>query len=274
MHNENYQMNESPYQVMPYLSTEEYEMLKADIAENGVLIPIELDADGNILDGHHRRKACMELGVDCPYITRTELATDEEKRAHARRINLARRHLTSAQKRDAIADQLRDTPQKSDRAIGRELGVSHPTVASERERLEKSGKIYHFSEREDPRTGNLSQPAAKAPSLAVVESGPKVDAPFGASSVESLPKTDQSSLNETEEEICDRNACTGFCITLRSAIENTSAMALNSGFDRIDGWEDSDVFKIYYPDGFDKFDIELFEKGAERVIQLLKRKQG
>ena len=41
-------MNE--YQVMPPLSPEEYEELKADIKERGVMIPIEFDEDGNTLD--------------------------------------------------------------------------------------------------------------------------------------------------------------------------------------------------------------------------------
>ena len=42
------------YQVVFPLNSEEYAHLKRDIAENGVLIPVEYDEDGNILDGHHR----------------------------------------------------------------------------------------------------------------------------------------------------------------------------------------------------------------------------
>ena len=37
------------YQLFPDLSPSEYEALKADIAENGVLVPVEYDEDGNIL---------------------------------------------------------------------------------------------------------------------------------------------------------------------------------------------------------------------------------
>jgi len=45
----------TPYQLLPPLSEEEYQSLRADIAEHGVLIPVELDEFGNVLDGHHRR---------------------------------------------------------------------------------------------------------------------------------------------------------------------------------------------------------------------------
>jgi len=49
------------YQVMPDLTPIEYEALKADIAERGVLIPVEVDENGQLLDGHHRVRAWQEL---------------------------------------------------------------------------------------------------------------------------------------------------------------------------------------------------------------------
>ena len=36
---------------LPPLSTEEFTSLKADISEHGVKNPIEIDEDGNVLDG-------------------------------------------------------------------------------------------------------------------------------------------------------------------------------------------------------------------------------
>ncbi len=42
------------YQVMPSMPPEQFAALKADIAERGVLVPIDVDEDGHILDGHHR----------------------------------------------------------------------------------------------------------------------------------------------------------------------------------------------------------------------------
>lgn len=80
-------------QVMPPLSIEEYEALKADIAKRGVLIPIEVDADtGEILDGFHRLRACQELGITPP-ITERHFANDQERTEHALILNLLRRQL-------------------------------------------------------------------------------------------------------------------------------------------------------------------------------------
>jgi len=48
------------YQVMPPLSDEEYQALKEDIAENGMLVPVVQDTEGNIIDGHYRVRAHQE----------------------------------------------------------------------------------------------------------------------------------------------------------------------------------------------------------------------
>jgi ParB-like chromosome segregation protein Spo0J len=88
----------TPYQVMPDLGADEFAALKADISERGVLIPVEYDEDGNILDGHHRVRACQELGLaDWPRFIRKGLSEDE-KRTHALVLNLTRRHLTKEQR--------------------------------------------------------------------------------------------------------------------------------------------------------------------------------
>lgn len=146
------------YQVMPDLTTEEYGELKADIQARGVMVPIEFDEDGNVLDGHHRLQACKELGIiEYPSIIREGL-TEEEKRTHARKLNMARRHLTQEQKRELIRQQLKETPEKSDRQIAAGLGVGHATVSRHRESLESSGELSHWDSsigadgKERPRT--------------------------------------------------------------------------------------------------------------------------
>ncbi len=126
-------MNE-PYQSMPPLSDDEYDALKADIATRGVLVPIEVDETGAILDGHHRHRACTELGIDPPTVVRPGL-TEAEKHEHALRLNLARRHLTQSQRRDLIRQELERDPDRSDRAIARLVGASHPTVAAVRREI-------------------------------------------------------------------------------------------------------------------------------------------
>lgn len=129
------------YQFLPALSDEDYAALRDDIAERGVLIPVEYDEDGNVLDGHHRVRACEELGIDTwPKVTRT-FATEADKKTHARQLNIARRHLNREQRRDLIEAELRDRPERSNRQIAAGLGVNHETVGSARERLEATGEI-------------------------------------------------------------------------------------------------------------------------------------
>lgn len=81
------------YRLMPPLSQDEYDMLKADIAVRGVQVPVEFDDQGNVLDGHHRLKACRELGIkDYPSIVRVGL-TEDEKIEHLVIMNVLRRQL-------------------------------------------------------------------------------------------------------------------------------------------------------------------------------------
>lgn len=134
-----------PYQVMPDLSEERYEELKADIEANGVLVPIEYDEKGNLLDGHHRKRICDELGIkDFPSVVRYGM-TEHEKIQHARRLNLNRRHISRAMeaklRTDMITDALKHDPNVSDRQIASSIGCSPTTVGKHRKRLEESGEL-------------------------------------------------------------------------------------------------------------------------------------
>jgi DNA modification methylase/ParB-like chromosome segregation protein Spo0J len=129
------------YQVMPALTDEEYAELKADIAARGVMVPVEYDEFGNIIDGYHRVQICRELGIkEWPRVIRAGM-TEAEKLFHARKLNCARRHLNQEQKRELIKDQLAETPEKSDRQIAVGLGVNHETVGAARKELESIGEI-------------------------------------------------------------------------------------------------------------------------------------
>lgn len=83
----------SGYQLFDPLPPEAYEALKADIALRGVMVPVEYDEAGTVLDGHHRLRACRELELpDPPSIVRVGLS-EEAKREHVLKSNLLRRHL-------------------------------------------------------------------------------------------------------------------------------------------------------------------------------------
>jgi len=134
-----------PVLKLPQLTYGQFLALRDNIAVNGVIVPIVVDEDKGVIDGNYRKMIADELGYDCPEIVQAGL-TDEEKRTLARALNLARRQLTQEQKRHLIADQLRETPDRSNRWVGKQLGVSHPTVATVRAELEATGKIFQLQE--------------------------------------------------------------------------------------------------------------------------------
>ena len=147
------------YQLLPELRREEFEALKQDIAERGVIVPVVVDEFGAILDGHNRARACRELGINYyPVEVRSGLS-EADKRVFARKLNVLRRHLTREQVRQLIGDQLRDTPEWADRRIGRELGVDHKTVGSVRADLGSIGEIPQLEKTSQRRRQGAACPA-------------------------------------------------------------------------------------------------------------------
>jgi hypothetical protein len=131
---------------LPKLPYNQFMALRDNIAINGVLMPILTDGGSpvrKIIDGTYRKSIADELGYNCPEIVQGGL-NEEEMRTLARALNLARRQLTSEQKRQLIADQLLETPNRSNRWISKQLGVSHPTVSSVRAEMEATGKVFQF----------------------------------------------------------------------------------------------------------------------------------
>lgn len=122
---------DAPYQLFDALSDEEFAALKADIRQRGVLVPVEYDDAGNILDGHHRVRAWQELqlaGFDIPVFPQIvrEGLSEEQKRNHVWALNYYRRHLSKEARAQVFADMRQDG--MSLRAIAEATGVSHVTV--------------------------------------------------------------------------------------------------------------------------------------------------
>jgi N6-adenosine-specific RNA methylase IME4/ParB-like chromosome segregation protein Spo0J len=80
------------YQLFGRLRSEEFSALEADIIARGVMVSVEKDEDGNTLDGQHREEIAEKHGLPFKTIVR-KFATEEEKREHVIKLNLARRHL-------------------------------------------------------------------------------------------------------------------------------------------------------------------------------------
>ena len=93
--------------LLPALTPEEYQTLKADIEINGILVPIIRAETGETIDGHHRERIAAELGIaDIPVKIVTGLG-DEERRHMAIRLNANRRQLNAEQKRHMIREELK-----------------------------------------------------------------------------------------------------------------------------------------------------------------------
>lgn len=69
--------------------------LKEDIQAHGVIVPV-LTYRGEIIDGRHRWRACMELGIPCPTEEWTP-ATGGSVGQVVASLNLRRRHLSASQ---------------------------------------------------------------------------------------------------------------------------------------------------------------------------------
>ena len=121
------------FQLLPALTEDEYEGLKADIAERGVQVPVILDEHGAVIDGHHRIRACQELGItDYPREVRAGLS-DDEKAALALALNVHRRQLSREQRRELVGELRRMG--WSTRRIAEAVGVDHKTVANDLRRI-------------------------------------------------------------------------------------------------------------------------------------------
>ncbi|HEV8404501.1 MAG TPA: ParB N-terminal domain-containing protein [Nitrososphaera sp.] len=79
------------------LSEDEFNGLKQSIKDNGQQIPIIINEVGVILDGHHRYKACQELGI-VPKTAQMKFDSKVQERLFVIDANLVRRHLNTYQR--------------------------------------------------------------------------------------------------------------------------------------------------------------------------------
>jgi ParB-like chromosome segregation protein Spo0J len=153
--------NQEYASLVPQLSKEEYESLKQSIKENGLWVPIVVNNDGVILDGHHRYKACQELEIKEPYETVTKEFEDKlHEKMFVIDCNLTRRQLNNFQRTELalksksileeIVKQNESQGGKGDRnltplgrvdeQIGQRAGVSRDTVRKVEKIAEKASE--------------------------------------------------------------------------------------------------------------------------------------
>ena len=90
-------------EVLPAMGAKPFADLVADIRANGLIEPIMLDADGRVIDGRHRLRACLEADVRPRY---TSLPPGADIPLVVKSLNLDRRHLTPKEL-NAAASRLR-----------------------------------------------------------------------------------------------------------------------------------------------------------------------
>ena len=134
------------YQFLPRLSDDEYTSLEKSIREHGIQVPIVVDENGSVIDGHHRKEIADRLGLPCPRNTARDL-DETGKRTLACSLNLDRRHLNREQKREVIAKSLMADPQLSDRQHAERVGASPTTVGNLRSTLEEMGELSKLDSR-------------------------------------------------------------------------------------------------------------------------------
>ena len=171
------------FQPLPDLPPDEFEVLKADIAENGLLYSVIKDEFGSTLDGHQREKALKELGIKNYPVKVIGGLTEEEKWQFALSVNIKRRHLTTAQKRQLIEQELRRTPNLANRWLAEILAVDKNTVQATRKRLEATGEIHRYKKlrAKDGKTrkARLSQIIANTPNELAIAQRVISDLPSG-----------------------------------------------------------------------------------------------
>jgi hypothetical protein len=133
--------------LVPGLTKEEYESLKESIKQDGLWVPLIINQDGVLLDGHHRYKACKELRIR-PYYIVKELNNKYDEKFFVIDSNLKRRQLNNFQKVElalrrklilveiaknnmsagARGDRNLTPLGRVDEQIGMLAGVSHDTV--------------------------------------------------------------------------------------------------------------------------------------------------
>jgi ParB-like chromosome segregation protein Spo0J len=124
---------------------EELTALRKSLRERGLVVPIVIWCNQTV-DGKHRTKLCKEEGIPLRYrdITK-QCPTEDDMRAYVRALNEHRRAntkpLTTAEKQARIEAALKADPERSDAAIAKEVGATHPTVGHIRQKLEAEGVV-------------------------------------------------------------------------------------------------------------------------------------
>lgn len=126
--------------LFPMMSDDELADLAADIKASGLIHPIVLDADGAIVDGRNRLRACEMAGVEPRY----EPLNGRDARAYIVSANIARRNLSKGQQAMALA-MIYPEPEKGGRGKKSEAGKVLENSGFSRQLLDQARTILRYS---------------------------------------------------------------------------------------------------------------------------------
>ena len=155
--------------LFPMLSKDELKALGEDIRKHGLQNKVVLWTGGPdgpmLLDGRNRLDA-MEQVLWAPIVEGGKLSDricrlwkGGDPYAYVISANIHRRHLNVEQRQALLIELIARAPQKSDRQIGKAIGVDGKTVGVARAKGEDVGRIPHVETRTD--TKGREQPAKK-----------------------------------------------------------------------------------------------------------------
>jgi ParB-like chromosome segregation protein Spo0J len=115
------------------MSKDEYEALKESIKKEGLYFPIIVNEEGEILDGYHRYKACLELGIEPKFEVKKSPNKLLEKKFVLESM-LRRSHLNDFQKAELAIPLLEIekelAKQRQIELAGKRVGKSWETLGS------------------------------------------------------------------------------------------------------------------------------------------------
>lgn len=164
--------------LFPLMESAEFDELVADIKAHRLREKIVL-YEGMILDGRNRYRALRTLGASPAEIRDhccvTKDCIDQHHGGPAAYVisaNIHRRHLTAEDKRKVIAKLVAAQPEKSDRALAKQAGVDHKTMAKARRKAEATGEASPVEKRVGT-DGKARKQPVKAPAPPPAANDPK-----------------------------------------------------------------------------------------------------
>jgi hypothetical protein len=132
--------------IFPLMEGEEFDAFVADIARHGQHARIVLK-DGMILEGRNRYRACRKLGIEPSFACKEYSDQITDPAAYVISANIRRRHLSAEDREKYLMQVIAAAPEKSDRTLAKETGLSHPTIAKARKQAETTGKALPVEKR-------------------------------------------------------------------------------------------------------------------------------